>query len=901
MNRSTLPPLSAEPLVSCLCVTEGRAAFMAWLLWCYDRQTWPHKELVILDSSPHPFQPEERTDVRVVTLPPGTSVPHKRNLALREAAGEIVAWFDDDDWQHPERLAVLAQALRNGGIFAASRRGWFVDLITRRCQAYLGFRGRTIFNSAGFRLEAARNTIFPENLRTGSDTPWMESLAAHHPGGAVFMERQDLFFWLCHTNNLSNPTRRRHLSEPLERLKTVIGEESWGDTDSALEALQSRILREAPSRPAAIPQRRQSMTTKTKVSLSSIPKPLSSQAPAEAEKDMMPPSIGVMIKATVLDAPYLETMVKHMLAQARYPFTERVIVVDRRLDFSGKYRNRPRMDQQSLDRVLGELLAAKVIDTVRDVDMHPGQVKQVMARYFYESAERVPTHACTGGPIYAALFGLEAMNCDYVLQMDADILFHTGPTSWVSEAFKCLREDPQLWLMMSHPGPPAGPPGKSLVGQNAHSASWDSQRNLWRFRHATTRYFLCDRRRLHGQLRPIFLASGCAPLEQCISHAMQRQGTFRGALGDLESWHLHVWYHGAPFSQWAPTLGKLVEEGHFPEAQRGHYDLRLDQESIRKQWGGLVSASITNRAADRVNHEKIQNPIAQPPDPAKPYAAPTVNTKPVSTVREPQHRSSIAVVIPVRNRAGQRLQNTLGSLNWQTVGRPAQVLVVSHGSQPEVNRELATICGQESASLITIGTTGQPWNKSLALNIGIRSTLSEIPFVMTMDADMILAPNFLEVVWRCLTQDPKTLVLCRISDLDKQISLPSSRDKLLKDFQHIRARARLRGPTGSGGIQAATREFFFEIRGYDEDLLWWGAMDGDIVNRAPYLKMNILWIENQTAMLHQWHPRKYTILRDRHEIEQAQKYWLRNHELVASRRKMPYRNPRGWGGVLDSL
>ena len=27
-----------SPFVSCLCVTEGRPAFMPWLLWCFDRQ-----------------------------------------------------------------------------------------------------------------------------------------------------------------------------------------------------------------------------------------------------------------------------------------------------------------------------------------------------------------------------------------------------------------------------------------------------------------------------------------------------------------------------------------------------------------------------------------------------------------------------------------------------------------------------------------------------------------------------------------------------------------------------------------------------------------------------------------------------------------------------------------------
>ena len=62
--------LPEQPLVSSICVTEGRPAFMPWLLWCFDRQTWPHRELLILDSSERPFV-SSRNDVRVVALPRG--------------------------------------------------------------------------------------------------------------------------------------------------------------------------------------------------------------------------------------------------------------------------------------------------------------------------------------------------------------------------------------------------------------------------------------------------------------------------------------------------------------------------------------------------------------------------------------------------------------------------------------------------------------------------------------------------------------------------------------------------------------------------------------------------------------------------------------------------------------
>ena len=51
------------------------------------------------------------------------------------------------------------------------------------------------------------------------------------------------------------------------------------------------------------------------------------------------------------------------------------------------------------------------------------------------------------------------------------------------------------------------------------------------------------------------------------------------------------------------------------------------------------------------------------------------------------------------------------SLNWQAAGRPAQIFVVSHGSQPEVNRERIEPCAIEDATLITVGDLRKPWNR----------------------------------------------------------------------------------------------------------------------------------------------------------------------------------------------
>src|SRR5262249_44370935 len=152
-------------------------AFMPWLLWGFERQTWPHKELVVVDSSAVPWSgaPSAGGVVRIVPAPAGNNVPSKRNLALQQARGRWIAWFDDDDWQHPDRLARIGRALGAGASVAGSTLSFFVDLFTTESYRYAGRRGRMIFNAAGFVADAARATPFDERVRKASDTAWMDA------------------------------------------------------------------------------------------------------------------------------------------------------------------------------------------------------------------------------------------------------------------------------------------------------------------------------------------------------------------------------------------------------------------------------------------------------------------------------------------------------------------------------------------------------------------------------------------------------------------------------------------------------------------------------------------------------------------------------------------------------
>lgn len=848
--------MQEEPLVSCLCVTEDRSEFLPWLLWSFDRQSWRRRELIVVDSSREPPAIEDRPDVRVLRRPPGTPIAAKRNHALAAARGEVISWFDDDDWQHPDKLTLLVGALRGGALFAGSTQGWFVSLEEERCYRYSG--RWIVFNGGGFVREPATKVRFPPRPR-GSDTLWLKRLYARYPGSVTVLDQPFLFFWLCHRGNVSNPASRKRWTHDLNALRKRLGKVVWGDTDDALEDLRRRLGMASGNGSTASAKPRGPKVSAAK------------SAPPRAPGSRRP-RVSVFLKATVLDAPFLETLVPHMLEQARYPFVERALVVDRRPSLRGKYRRRTSGTWAELDRALARLLESGVIDRVLTVDAGRARKSAILRRYFGADAGRIPTHAVTGGPIYPTLFGLESMPTDLVLQMDADVMFHAGSRSWVEQALERLERDRRLWLMMTHPGPPAGPVGRSLSARNARLAEWDPELEVWRFRSATTRYFLCDRRRLHGRLRLRSARGGCAPLEDLIGDALKRHGGSRGNLGDLDSWHLHAWSHEPPFPGWAADLARAVAAGQYPSLQCGKYDLRLDRERDREAWRAVLEQTEPVPAAD-----------------------PPVRLRAASTDPVPcRGKAEMTVVIPVRDRWGASLRNALASLSWQTAGRPAAVIVVSLGSRPEVDRRLAGLCAETGAVLLAAGCPSEPWNKPLALNLGIRAAPVDVPALMVMDADIILAPNFLAVVLERLREEQRRFLICRCLDLPRDTKLPSDPVELATAYESLRAQASPRPRGSTGAIQASLRSFFFEARGYDEDLSWWGAMDNDMVERAQTAGLAVEWIDG-SSLLHQWHPRKEAVLSRRREIEAAKSAWRKNHRLLRERQGTVERNGSGWG------
>lgn len=101
-------------------VTADRAQLMRRSVRCYQRQTYPNRELVVVDDGDADLSPVladlPDEEVTYVTLDPNTDyvLGTLRNVALDEASGAYLTQWDDDDWCHRTRLEKQAAVLDDG-------------------------------------------------------------------------------------------------------------------------------------------------------------------------------------------------------------------------------------------------------------------------------------------------------------------------------------------------------------------------------------------------------------------------------------------------------------------------------------------------------------------------------------------------------------------------------------------------------------------------------------------------------------------------------------------------------------------------------------------------------------------------------------------------------------------
>ena len=196
---ATAPP----PLVSCLMVTGRRPALAELAMDCFRRQTYPNRELIVVDDSGTDALAEavarhdggKRASIRWLRLPPeGKALGALRNISLAEARGEFLCQWDDDDLSAPDRLYRQAAALLATGADACAparlqlwwpARDWLSESSSRVWECALMWKKDGII-------------AYPE-LRAGEDTPPVEALAKR--GLIALLEDPALYTYVHHGAN----------------------------------------------------------------------------------------------------------------------------------------------------------------------------------------------------------------------------------------------------------------------------------------------------------------------------------------------------------------------------------------------------------------------------------------------------------------------------------------------------------------------------------------------------------------------------------------------------------------------------------------------------------------------------------------------------------------------------
>lgn len=107
-----------HPLVSALTILNS-TDLLETTLRCFRRQTYPYKELIIVNNAKNQTTASEITisaepDVFLIDTPELWPAGQARNYAISAANGRILAQFDTDSWHHPNRLeAQIATMVAN--------------------------------------------------------------------------------------------------------------------------------------------------------------------------------------------------------------------------------------------------------------------------------------------------------------------------------------------------------------------------------------------------------------------------------------------------------------------------------------------------------------------------------------------------------------------------------------------------------------------------------------------------------------------------------------------------------------------------------------------------------------------------------------------------------------------
>jgi len=187
-------------LVSCLMVTRGKLFPSRYAVECFQRQSYPHRELiVVLDDPDSPLISHLETlnddRIRLILLPcEKKSLGELRNISISHARGEYICQWDDDDLYDPDRIGVQLSALLASKAAACFLGRWTLWWPEHRKLALSGAR---LWEGSMLAYKA----VIPDYPRIprGEDTEMVAVLRERER--LLSLDAPDLYIHIRHGNN----------------------------------------------------------------------------------------------------------------------------------------------------------------------------------------------------------------------------------------------------------------------------------------------------------------------------------------------------------------------------------------------------------------------------------------------------------------------------------------------------------------------------------------------------------------------------------------------------------------------------------------------------------------------------------------------------------------------------
>lgn len=194
--------------------TSRRLWCLARAIHCWQNQSWPDRDLLVLSDgegrSGIAAAVRAAADPRIhhIHAAQQPTLGDKWNLGIGLLEGPLVAFWADDDWHHPERLAIVAEALlRADAALCGSRLMLAHRVRDARTFLYRAAVDPPFLTSGAlvFRKTLWERHRFPARAR-GEDAMWMMDIlrGSRERKDYVALEDERLYVAFVHGENTGN-------------------------------------------------------------------------------------------------------------------------------------------------------------------------------------------------------------------------------------------------------------------------------------------------------------------------------------------------------------------------------------------------------------------------------------------------------------------------------------------------------------------------------------------------------------------------------------------------------------------------------------------------------------------------------------------------------------------------